>query len=68
VTLLAQEGVLAVELVPGEVHAVVHQRVVDHAAALGRHVRVLPAPEHAQLALDLAGAHKRFVAGGADPL
>ena len=59
---VAQESVLSIELVPGEVEVFLAERVVDFLPTFERHVRVLAAPKHQQLALDFTGACERVVA------
>ena len=63
---VADEGVLAVEFMPGEVHVQFAERVVDLLPTFERHVRVLFAPEHEQFAFDVLGADERVVAGFAE--
>ena len=58
---VAHEGVLTVELVPRESEAGVGHGVVDLAAAFAGNVRILPAPDHEHLGLDLGGAIKGAV-------
>ena len=58
---VAQEGVLRVELVPGEVHVFLFERFVNFLSAFPRHVRILPAPEHEQLGFDVDRTRKRVV-------
>ena len=48
--LVADERVLAVDLVPGERHTSIVHCVLNHAAALARDVRVLASPDHQHLA------------------
>src|SRR5262245_2246126 len=55
------EGVLAVELVPGVVDARSGQRGADGVAAFLGNVRILPAPDHGDLALDLRDAVQGIV-------
>lgn len=63
VSFVAEEGVLPVELVPGEVHARVGQGFVDLAPAFPRHVGVLPAPDHQEFTPNVLRAGKGVVAG-----
>src|SRR5262245_620819 len=57
--LVTHEGVLTIEFMPGVQHPGPVQGIVDGATALNRDVRVLPAPDHQQLAPDLAAARQR---------
>lgn len=59
VAFITQEGVLAVELVPGEVNASLEHGLIDQGTAFIGHVRVLPAPDHHHLA-----AHFRHAVEG----
>src|ERR1051325_113387 len=61
-SLVAHEGVGPVELVPSVGGANLFQLLPDQDAPLERDVRVLPAPDHQQFALDVAGALKAVVA------
>lgn len=59
--LVAQEGVGAVEFVPGEMGAGGVQRGLDFEAAFKRNVWILAAPDHEEFALDLAEAVEAVV-------
>src|SRR5688572_6813593 len=60
--LVSHERVGAVELVPGEIHPRLVETPLEQAPTLGWDVRILTAPDHEQLALDVAGAREAVVA------
>ena len=63
---VAEKGVLAVELVPGEVRVQITERVVNLLPTFQWNVRVLLAPEHQQFSLDVLRTGQRIVAGLAE--
>src|SRR5258708_4714132 len=58
---VAEEGVGAVEFVPGKVCAGGVESCLDFSAAFERDVRILPAPNHQKLALNFRNPIERVV-------